>query len=68
MKQCFWPYSISVLTLSLSCQYTFNMDGGRSLREVAQPGLVLPAGNVLTVMNIGAASFNISDVALLFQT
>lgn len=47
---------------------SFNVDGGRSLHEIVLPGLVLPAGNTLTMTNIGAASLNISSVALLFQT
>lgn len=34
----------------------FNVAGLRSLHEVVQPGLVLPAGNALTVTNIGAVS------------
>lgn len=47
---------------------SFNVGGGRSLHEVIPGGLVLPAGNALTVTNTGAASLNIAGVTLLFQT
>ena len=43
-------------------------EGGRSLHEVVPNGLVLTAGNNLTMTNIGAADVNVSDAVLLFQT
>ncbi len=45
------------------------MDGGRTLHEVVPAAVnLLPAGNVLTMTNNGAASINVASVALLFQT
>src|SRR4051794_13219343 len=42
----------------------FEVEGGRTLHEVVEGGLVLPAGNNLTLTNNGTADVGVHDAVL----